>query len=706
MGAQKHLRELLQFFIELPIFSGIPEGVFYHKYYTNLSKFNIVKGKKIINQGDKPEHITLLKTGLYGVSTQMSLYEITRLIFRYAKYFNNNDISYEKKNKYFLNNLGDIKNKYKILFQNVINIMNEENSLLNDNIIFKKFYNSQQIIRIADITCPEIIINEEYLDDNGLFAFSIESKSPENIIYTLSNSFYIDLKSKNLSVKKNQDRLLTEKMGLMVQRLLIIRNSMINSFFDSKSRNEVGASVIRELENIILKQLKKKRLLIKKEEKIIKENYNIENKGKKYLSNNNLNLNLKGYNNHFTKNKNKFFLEINSFLEDNTYYSKKNNKKKKLYLRLFQDFENNIKIQKNKIKNKKMKTLKFYGSKNIKFSNRLLNMHKKTLSSSPENTLNITNKEVNAINQLPFKDNEEDILFSLYDDNIDYNMSTSIYDNKLHNSNYNISRNQKNQFTQINKKVDKPFFNSFGYKSEEQKNNINFSLTREVLMNNLIWENIKSVIKNPINQKLNMINYNKTSSNYYKNKKIKNKNLQSFLENNSKCIKNRNINKNKISNCKTEENKYIKTYNTTVNNNNILTKHFSFSTIKFEKYNKVYILSSPSKLKNIFLSNIKTNEIKINNNTDYINKEIKKQNILNLKKVNKSIDSPSFKIRLKKFYSPHQINFMRMNQKMRQVMDINKYNIIKEEKFKNNRNDYYKKNIVNRMNHFYGATPD
>ena len=55
MGAQKHMKETLQFFIEIPIFNGIPEGVFYNKYYTNLSKDIIVKGKNVINQGEKPD---------------------------------------------------------------------------------------------------------------------------------------------------------------------------------------------------------------------------------------------------------------------------------------------------------------------------------------------------------------------------------------------------------------------------------------------------------------------------------------------------------------------------------------------------------------------------------------------------------------------------------------------------------------------------
>jgi hypothetical protein len=84
MGAQKHMKETLQFFIEIPIFNGIPEGVFYNKYYTNLSKDIIVKGKNVINQGEKPDHITLLQTGSYGLTTQMSLYDLTRLILYYA----------------------------------------------------------------------------------------------------------------------------------------------------------------------------------------------------------------------------------------------------------------------------------------------------------------------------------------------------------------------------------------------------------------------------------------------------------------------------------------------------------------------------------------------------------------------------------------------------------------------------------------------
>ena len=80
--------------------------------------------------------------------------------------------------------------------------------------------------------------------------------------------------------------------------------------------------------------------------------------------------------------------------------------------------------------------------------------------------------------------------------------------------------------------------------------------------------------------------------------------------------------------------------------------------------------------------------------------------LLNLKKNTKNNELPNIKIKLKKFYSPQEINFMRMSRKMRYMIDGNKYTKIKEEKFKINRNDYYKKNIKNRMSFFYGYSPD
>ena len=112
------------------------------------------------------------------------------------------------------------------------------------------------------------------MDENGVYAFTIEAKAPENIIYTLNNKFLVDINERNISIQKNKEKFVKLKMEFMIRRLLIIRNSLISSFFDSKAKKEVGEAVIKELEQIILLNLKKKRLLNKKEEVILNTNEN------------------------------------------------------------------------------------------------------------------------------------------------------------------------------------------------------------------------------------------------------------------------------------------------------------------------------------------------------------------------------------------------------------------------------------------------
>ena len=721
IGAQRHLREILQFFIKLPIFSGIPEGVFYNKYYTNLTKITILKGKNIVNQGEKPEFITLLQSGLYGVTTFMSLYDLTRLIFRYAKHFNNNnDISnFNKNNKKENSNnnisLNDIKTKYRILIQNVLKIMNEENSLLNDNIIFKKYYYSQQLIRISEISCPDIILNDEYLDDSGSFAFSIEAKAPENIIYTMSNKFYFNLRKKNISVKINQGKLLYKKINLMLQRLLIIRNSMINSFFDSKTQKEIGALVIRELDDVISTQLLKKRSLIKKDEIILSSNDN-ENKESKdkeiliqYNSKTNPNLNSNNLSHsHLIKNKrtnsNKNNKEnVSSIIDFKSYLKniKNSKKKRKVFgsIKLHEQFDKN-KLKKgknnnnsnNNINNPNLNTLKLSESKN---NNNSFNIYKKELASSPVRRLNLTSRDWKLNNNLPFKDNEDIILYPLYERTItNEKCDESNYINKVNYtnsySNNNISRNIKNEYTQMkylneNKSTTtKPYFSSLQEKPL-------FPGACKVVMNNLVWENLKSAaIKE--RQKLNYFNYNITTDNFHKKNKtskVINFSLKNYIENNKKCTTNRN-NRNQDLNLpkKNLSNEDPKTFTNTNNNDEKnKSKEFSISNLN--------ILST-------FLSTIKNNN---NNNNRVKNPQnINGQKDLLSLKQNKNNDSnlPKIKLNIKKFYSPQEVNLMRISRKMRYVMDGIKYTKIKGDKFKTNRKDYYNKNLRSRMNFFYG----
>ena len=492
----------------------------------------------------------------------------------------------------------------------------------------------------------------------------------------------------------------------MIHRLLIIRNSMISSFFDYKSRNDVGAIVIRELEDNIFAQLKKKRSLVKKDEKIIltTENDNRENKDKELLIHL-VNTNTNGSNSNLFKNKknenNNYYKETGSSLGVNNSFSNNIKSKKRSFkvksMKLYKELENKIK-KRNKSNNNMNKNTEYLQNskdKNVNFPNNYLNMYKKVLSSSPKIKLNITNKDLCAINKLPYKDNEDDILFSLYDNNdTETKYSITTYSNKIPNSNSSLSRNQKNQFTQMKDRRN-IIFNSYGTKFDEQKNNVLFPSTKKVLMNNLIWENIKSVMKFPKQDIPKFIIYNKTTNNFYKNNN--NNKLRNYLENHLKCITNRNQNKFQ-KNSKFEESKF-KTYNN--NKNNSLSKELkdsSFINFKFENINNInniYLLSSTLKNSSQRSQNI---EKKI--------KENDKSPLFNLKKNNKTNEVPNIKIKLKKFYSPQEINFMRMSKKMRYVMDGNKYNKIKGEKFKINRNDYFEKNIKNRINFFYGYSPD
>ena len=220
-GAEKYLKELLTFFINLPVFIGIPESLFYHKYYTFLSKKVILRGNFLITQGEKPKNIILLQTGSYGLTTRISLFDLTKLIYHF--------INLNLKNK---NNIYDEDtDKYNRFLKRIKNFMNEAKALMNENLKFKKFYLSEIFIRVTDISCPDIVGYKEYIDENGLYAFSIETKSPENIIFTLDNKLYSDLQHRNYTVRLNQKELLEKKINVIIQRLLIIRNSLVNSYF-------------------------------------------------------------------------------------------------------------------------------------------------------------------------------------------------------------------------------------------------------------------------------------------------------------------------------------------------------------------------------------------------------------------------------------------------------------------------------------------
>jgi len=690
MGAQRHMKETLQFFIEIPIFNGIPEGVFYNKYYTNLSKEIIVKGKNVINQGEKPDHITLLQTGSYGLTTQITLYDLTRLILYYADVLinqtnkkkielpKNDDKTNNKNDKNKANEINKKDNKKKDAKKkeekkNKLNDLNDlqkllsqESALLAESISFKKYYFTTQHIRINEIYCPEFIINDEYIDENGVYAFTIEAKSPENTIYTLDNKFLVDINEKNISIQKNKEKFLKQKMDLMIKRLLIIRNSLINSFFDSKAKKEIGLAVVKELEDAILLNLKKKRLLNKKEEIITNSK---ETNAKEKLLQSNLNSSLGKNKNMETgrkyRNTEDIMKEKNNY--NNRYnlttYKTSSNKTKSNNLHESNKYENDSKekLKNNKSANTKLKLKPLNVSLKtaIMYTNRESEEHKKGLHSrkTSENIKNIKNYD-------------EGLLFIL-------NVSDN---NKYSKTNYNFS-SSRNCETKIEFKPFTSFYGDNNFKS----NNLALVKTNKVFMNNLIWEKMKTGGHFPIKLNIYDIINNNYENSQTSNGSTINSNYNTYYSH--KGFYNRNPFQN-----------YYNEINNSTKKSSFFPKDFSFNNIQIENQNNLCFLSTKSKSKHKKNKNNKSyspKKINIENNNKFEPKPI--QTLKSFKK-----NEALLKMKMKNIVSPEEIQFMRMNRKMRFVMDGNKYTKVKEEKFKSTFKHYFKRNIVNRINYFYG----
>ena len=479
-GAEKNLYDILYFIVELPIFKGIQPGVFLRKYYTSLSLNSINKNYKIITQGEKPEYITLLKSGQYTIYTYNSLYNITNLMIYYMK------INRKTKEK-------------EELFNKIILSIKTTNKLLIENEKFRIYYFSKNNFKVGEISCPDIIGYNEYIDKEGKYAFSIESKALKGDFFILKNTFYEEMMRKNEIVRNNQQELYNSKIDLLLERLYNMRKIVINTFFEYKTKEEIGRTVCKEIDESIVNQAKFKRF-----KKLYSTNYKIpQSQGQKEnIINNPINANiLNNYNN-----------EIN-FLE--------NNKKNIL----------SQKHSKNKIPLLNLKTLCKTEKNNNSNNNNNLNILEK--KSEKQNLFNYTRyNKSNKINTIIRNGNNKNILSTIPNQN--YNKTINYFYKNLtifKNDNDNNNTNSKNQKNTID--------NSIKAFPTERKNNIN-----GVCLNKLIWEDIKD-IKEQINYPINT-NTNEVSSREKilfkkaQKKRKKNWSLQKFYE----IIKNRNKDKN------------------------------------------------------------------------------------------------------------------------------------------------------------------
>ena len=633
-GAEKYLKELLTYFVNLPIFVGLSETLFYHKYYTYLSKKIMHRGNLIITQGEKPKNIILIQTGTYGLTTRISLHDLTNLIVHFIKE--------NIRNKTNSNNnmFDEDTSRYNKLLKKTNNLIAEAKSLMTENLKFKRFYLNEIYIRVTDISCPDMVGYKEYVDENGLYAFSIESKSPENVIFSLDNKFYNDLQQKNYIVRDNQKKLLEKKINVIIQRLFIIRNSLVNSFFDDKVEKKIGTMVRKELENYNNSKLKQKRFL-----KFKSIEYNIN---KKTIEDENE----KNHKNRKVKNKYKTIKNISR--------NQKLNKK----LTYFNSY-NLIEVKRNNLFKSSGKVY------NLKFNQRFYNKTSQKSLNSQKSSRNIYSSK-NDIKKIIKKrkiidfDSKEKIEFF----SKTYKEHNTRYDlNPKNNTENNLKSNLEIQTHHTEKaNLLHPKINSA---SISIKNNG----IREILLNSLVWEEIKSKIDKKI----------VFNNNFFNNLDLSQRNKKSMntLEKSNSFYKKSNNEdlKSPFDSCRINSCKITFNSNNILNTNIIKTPsllHRSSSEINSPKFKSNYNLS---------IKYPKSNSI--SKHTIYNYASPRKDSV------------PKINLKMKKFLSAQEIKLLREINQKRNDINILTYHQNKCEKYKLDRNFYYNNNLKKRMKLFY-----
>ena len=574
------------------------------------------------------------------------------------------------------NNIYDEDNiKYNRLLKKTKNFMNEAKSLMNENLKFKKYYLSEMYIRITDISCPDIVGYKEYLDENGLYAFSMETKSPENIIFTLDNKFYSDLQQRNITVRKNQKELLEKKINAIIQRLLIIRNSLVNSFFDDLGEKQISSLIMKELENINNIKLKQKRFLKFKSIEYKFNKKTLEDKDyeiNKSINNNNIrhtkSKKIKIFSRNYKSNNSMKYFNSFNLGEEN---EKQNKKSINHYYKIYPNSNKNKNDKNNNI-NKKITNLyraskNYYSTKNIFENNKQIIKKKKIIDIDSKEKTEISN---HTLKEYGSKNNNK------------LNQENNKTNN---NSEINSKRNKEIKNLIKDNKFPSPLTSPKIYSANNSYRN---SQIKGVVFNSLVWEEInkKLSFNNDIINKMNLTQRNLNFKNIFEksnsSRRINNEELKTPF-NSGRYSSRTRFNENKKIKIKFYNSPSLLHKSTSELNikNNLKIKSNIFKKINSPKYSSSYDLSKRNKNKSI----------DNNNNLNRYYSSLERNKV------------PKIKLKIKKIFSPEQIKLIREINKKRNDINIMKYHESKIEKYKLDRNFYYNNNLKNRIKLFYGS---
>ena len=243
----------------------------------------------------------MLNKGSFELTCNVNISELTELIFYLI----------EKAKKYqTISQINDLSYYQRILIQLKENVEKEKN-ILTKSSDFKSVFFKDSLIKISEIGCPDITGFEELIGKEGLYAFSLQAKDLENIIYSLDINFYKELYQKNPSVQKRHDHIIKIKLDLIIKRLLKIRNNIISTFLKNNTTDDLTSFVSREIENF------------KNEKKEDKRFINLKNTQFNFNRKNNDSFDIRDFNN----NEKTLFLNRNK-LKKHSKYLRKFDKKK------------------------------------------------------------------------------------------------------------------------------------------------------------------------------------------------------------------------------------------------------------------------------------------------------------------------------------------------------------------------------------------
>lgn len=239
-GEEKNRRNGILFVLSTKLFSQVSYDYMDKKFFNNFTNRKIEKGTLLIEENEKPKRICLLKEGVFEVSIKNS--------FKYL-------ISLWKE---FNDKIKDNQTEKCI----ILNLEKEYERKSQQDRSFCRYYNEKRKYKINYLQCPEVIGLRDYTNNDGLYVFTVECKSPKSELFEMTSDFYYDICHRDWSVKPNEKELLQNKYTSITFHLKTIIHSVMRTYkLHDKDVFTPIKKILDSRENTIVDQNSSKRLM-------------------------------------------------------------------------------------------------------------------------------------------------------------------------------------------------------------------------------------------------------------------------------------------------------------------------------------------------------------------------------------------------------------------------------------------------------------